>query len=400
LLKDKIGLRYPERVTAFTRRTNPLVQFLSGVKIPRHKRPVVFISHMEHHSNHTSWLETIAKVEIIECNKNGLVDIGAFEKAINKYSKNRLKIAALTACSNVTGIETPYHEIAEIIHKANGYCVVDFACSAPYVKIDMHPVNPLQQLDAICFSPHKFLGGPGTTGVLIFNKKLYLNNIPDNPGGGTVIYTNPWNLHAYIDNIEDREDGGTPPFIQGIKTALAISLKEKMGIEKIKERENELCQMVYKFANENDWFNILSAKNQNRMPVFSFFIDGIHYNLLVRILNDRYGIQMRGGCACAGTYGHILLNLNQTESMQIYNKIIGNDNSCRPGWVRMSLHPTTSNNELFFIFKALKEIYNTIDESRKEYFYDNEKNAYFHVSKKCQDIENKQVDAWYGTDLL
>lgn len=399
-LQRIMGLRYPERVKAFTRRTNPLVQFLSGVKIPKHKRPVVFISHMEHHSNHTSWLETIAKVEIIQCDDKGLVDIAAFEKAVQKYSKNRLKIAAITACSNVTGIITPYHEIAEIIHKANGFCIVDFACSAPYVEINMHPKNPLQHLDAICFSPHKFLGGPGTTGVLIFNKRLYLNNVPDNPGGGTVVFTNPWNLHAYIDNIEDREDGGTPPFLQGIKTALAVKLKERMGQVNIKKQEEELVNKVFAFAQENPWFNILSGHNKDRLPIFSFFIDGIHYNLLVRVLNDKYGIQMRGGCACAGTYGHILLNLNQTESMEIYNKIIGNDNSCRPGWVRMSLHPTTSEKELQFIFNSLKEIHEKINEFKKDYQYDNHKNAYFHHTKNCQKIENEQVEEWYKTELI
>lgn len=399
-LQRILGLRYPERVTSFTRRTNPLVQFLSGIKIPKHKKPVVFISHMEHHSNHTSWLETIAKVEIIECDDKGLVDINQFKKAVKKYGKSHLKIASLTACSNVTGIETPYHEIAEIMHRNDGYCIVDFACSAPYAEIDMHPTNPLQSLDAICFSPHKFLGGPGTTGVLIFNKKLYLNSIPDNPGGGTVVYTTPWKFHAYIDNIEEREDGGTPPFLQGIKTALTIRLKEKMGMANIKKREEELTQQVFKFAEENPWFNILSGHNKKRLPVFSFFIDGIHYNLLVRILNDRFGIQMRGGCACAGTYGHILLNLNQTESMEIYNQIIGNDNSCRPGWVRMSLHPTTTDQELDYMLNALKEIHQNISEWRKDYNYDKEKNAFFHESKTCQKLENEKVDSWYEEELI
>ena len=398
-LQRMLGIRYPERVKSFTRRKNPLVQFLSGIRVPKHMRPVVFISHMEHHSNHTSWLETIADVEIVRCNAEGLVCLETFEKTVAKYKHRKLKIASITACSNVTGIITPYHEVAEIIHKYNGYCIVDFACSAPYVQIDMHPENEAQCLDAICFSPHKFLGGPATPGVLIFNKKLYLNSVPDNPGGGTVLYTTPWKFHAYIEDVEEREDGGTPPFLQGIKTAMAVKLKEKMGMKNIKDREKELTQMVFDFTDIHPKINILADHIKDRLPIFSFFIDGIHYNLLVRILNDRFGIQMRGGCACAGTYGHILLHLNQDESMRIYNQIIGNDNSERPGWVRMSLHPTVSNKEVQFILDALCEVADRIEEWEKDYTYDKRKNSFYHNTKQCQAIEKEQVEEWYNEVL-
>jgi len=398
-LQRMLGIRYPERVKSFTRRRNPLVQFLSGIRIPKHQRPVIFISHMEHHSNHTSWLETIADVEIVKCNSDGLVCLDNFEKTVAKYKHRKLKIASLTACSNVTGIETPYHEVAEIIHKYKGYCIVDFACSAPYVSIDMHPKNSAQALDAICFSPHKFLGGPATPGVLVFNKKLYLNSIPDNPGGGTVLYTNPWKFHAYIEDIEEREDGGTPPFMQGIKTALAVKLKEEMGVDNIKEREKELSKMVFDFIKDHPKIKILADQTKDRLPVFSFYIEGIHYNLLVRILNDRFGIQMRGGCACAGTYGHILLHVNEDESMRIYNQIIGNDNSEKPGWVRMSLHPTMSNDEVLFILNALQEVIKNIADWKKDYTYDKGKNNFYHNTKQCQTIETEQVHAWYNETL-
>ncbi len=197
--------------------------------IPEDVKPVVFVSHMEHHSNQTSWLETIADVVVIPCNEAGLVCLDSFEAVIKQHQDKKLKIASITACSNVTGIKTEYHKIAAIIHKYNGLCFVDFACSAPYVNIDMHPENKAEYLDAIFFSPHKFLGGPGSSGVLIFNKKLYKNMIPDNPGGGTVSYTNPWGDHDYFDDVETREDGGTPAFLQTIKIALSIQLKEKMG---------------------------------------------------------------------------------------------------------------------------------------------------------------------------
>ncbi len=194
------------------------------ISLPERERPVIFISHMEHHSNQTSWLETLADVEIIPPNEEGLMDLTSLKNLLEKYSDRTLKIAAVTSCSNVTGIMTPYHEVAEIMHDHGGYCFVDFACSAPYIDIDMRPQNPKQILDAIYFSPHKFLGGPGSSGILIFNAALYHNRVPDNPGGGTVDWTNPWGEHKYLEEIEAREDGGTPAFLQTFKVALCIQL--------------------------------------------------------------------------------------------------------------------------------------------------------------------------------
>ena len=199
-----LGLKIPEQLKAYT-------------NIPQELTPLVFVTHMEHHSNHTSWQETIADVVCIEPDENGLVNLEDLKKKLVEYKDRKLKIGAFTACSNVTGIETPYHELAKIMHKNGGYCFIDFACSAPYVNINMHPSDSMQALDGIFFSPHKFLGGPGSSGVLIFDSKLYHNKIPDNPGGGTVDWTNPWGQHKFISNIEIREDGGTPPFLQTIK---------------------------------------------------------------------------------------------------------------------------------------------------------------------------------------
>ena len=204
--------------------------------IPEQKKPVVFITHMEHHSNQTSWLETIADVEIIPCDEDGLVNYDSLNDLIDQYKHKEIKIASVTACSNVTGIQPDYYRIAKIMHQHGGVCFVDFACSAPYVEINMRPEDAESHLDAIFFSPHKFLGGPGTSGVLIFHKSLYKNMIPDNPGGGTVNWTNPWGEHRYLEDIETREDGGTPGFLQTIRTALAIQLKDEMGTQHINDR--------------------------------------------------------------------------------------------------------------------------------------------------------------------
>ena len=180
-------------------------KFKSKLKI--RERPIVFVTHMEHHSNQTSWIETIADVVVIPQNKFGNVDLDALAKLLSDHSDRQVKIAAITSCSNVTGIFTPYHKIAKIMHDNGGLCFVDFACSAPYIDIDMHPEDLDERLDAIYFSPHKFLGGPGSSGVLIFNKDLYQNNVPDNPGGGTVDWTNPWGEHKYVDDVQQRVVG-------------------------------------------------------------------------------------------------------------------------------------------------------------------------------------------------
>ncbi len=361
--------------------------------IPEELRPIVFVSHMEHHSNQTSWLETIADVEVVPCDDEGLLCLKEFEKCIQKHQDRNIKIASITSCSNVTGIKTPYHEVAKMIHKYNGLCFVDFACCAPYVDIDMHPENEEEYLDAIFFSPHKFLGGPGSAGVLIFNKKLYKNTIPDNPGGGTVSYTNPWGEHDYFDDVETREDGGTPGFLQTIKIALSVQLKEKMGVNNIKKREDEINTIVFKTLESLPEVKILAPNHKDRLSIFSFYFEKYHFNLVVKLLNDRFGIQTRGGCSCAGTYGHFLLNVDQETSNRIKDEILHGCNTQKPGWVRLSIHPTITSEELHFICESLKGLSENIKEWSKDYQYDAIKNDYYH--KTVEPIEKQLVKEWF-----
>ncbi|VAW27983.1 Cysteine desulfurase [hydrothermal vent metagenome] len=350
---------------------------------------------MEHHSNQTSWLETLADVEIISPDKDGYVDLNSFADLLEKHKNRKTKYAAITSCSNVTGIITPYFEIAEMIHKAGGYCFVDFACSAPYIDINMHPEKKGQYLDAIFFSPHKFLGGPGSAGVLIFNKDLYNNDIPDNPGGGTVDWTNPWGLHKYLDDIEMREDGGTPAFLQTIKTALCVKVKEEMGTDNIKAREEEQINLIWDRMKTIPGLHILADNFKNRLGVLSFYIDKLHYNLGVRLLNDRFGIQMRGGCSCAGTYGHYLLHVDEETSNAITSAVTHGDMTNKPGWIRMSIHPTMSNAELEFIVDSLEELAANFEEWGNDYEYDLHTNE-FKYKKGDFDIQQKgKVEAWF-----
>ncbi len=376
-----LGLRIPEQLKDFT-------------NIPDELRPVVFITHMEHHSNQTTWEESIADVVIIPPNENGEVDVTNFKELLEIYRDRKLLIGAFTAGSNVTGIQPPYHQLAKIIHNAGGYCFIDFACAAPYVDINMHPEDEDERLDAIFFSPHKFLGGPGTPGIMVFNSKLYKNKIPDNPGGGTVDWTNPWGMHKFVNNIEAREDGGTPPFLQTIKAALAIKLKEEMGTEKILQREEELLNIVFELLPKIPGVHILADNIKHRLGAISFYVDNIHYNLIVKILNDRFGIQVRGGCSCAGTYGHYLLSVCPLQSKNITDKIDSGDLSEKPGWVRLSIHPTMTNDEIYFIIDAIKNTVQNISEWEKDYYYSLNSNEFF--NKTFDETENLRIDEWFN----
>ena len=368
-------------------------KFQDKLCIKNEERPVVFVTHMEHHSNQTSWLETIAEVHIIKADKDGLVDLHHFESLLEAFKHRKLLIAAITSCSNVTGIFTPYHTMASMIHRYGGYCFVDFACSAPYINIDMHPSDPEEHLDAIYFSPHKFLGGPGSSGILIFNQKLYSNRVPDNPGGGTVDWTNPWGEHKYYDEIEAREDGGTPAFLQTIRVALCIQLKEKMGVPNILQREHELLDIIWHRLDKIPNVRILANHLRDRLGVISFYIEGCHFNLAVKLLNDRYGVQVRGGCSCAGTYGHYLLEVSHELSRKLTDEISHGILTNKPGWVRMSIHPTMTDAEIDHIMNAVEAVAANFETWKPDYQYDACSNEYRH--KEDRGIEASLVEGWF-----
>jgi len=361
--------------------------------IEERERPVVFITHMEHHSNQTSWYETNADVVVIEPGEGLIVEPKNLRNALEQYNDRPFKIGSFTACSNVTGVRTPYVELAKIMHEYGGVCFIDFAASAPYDKIDMHPEDPMEKLDAVMFSPHKFLGGPGSSGVIVFDASMYKNTVPDNPGGGTVDWTNPWGSYKYVDDIEAREDGGTPGFLQSIRIALCFDLKDQMGIENIRKREEELLEEAFKGLDRIEGLKILADNVRNRLGVISFYIENIHYNLIVRILNDKYGIQTRGGCACAGTYGHFLLEVSYEQSKEITDKINHGDLSEKPGWVRWSLHPTMTNKEVTIMIQALIDIVENIDNYRQDYVYENRTNVFWHKNEKSDD---ELMNTWFS----
>ncbi len=363
-------------------------------------RPLIFVSHLEHHSNDISWRETVADVEIIDLCPKGNIDLNHLKTLLIKYEHRPYKIAAITACSNVTGIQTPYHEVAEIMHENGGWCFVDFACSAPYVEVDMHPQNNLKDLDAIYFSMHKFLGGPGTPGVLLFNKLFYQNQIPDHPGGGTVKWVNRWGQQQYIDaltphSIEAREDGGTPPFLQTIKAALCVKLKEKMNTRLMLQREEELLKIIFERLHNIPNLYVLANDTQHRLGVVSFYISGLHYNLGVKMLNDYFGLQVRGGCACAGPYGHCLLNITEENSNKIASQINIGNLSIKPGWIRLSIHPILTDEEIHNALDAIESVANNFLSWQHNYQYNASNNEFECRLENEQKIQKERIDAWF-----
>ncbi len=384
-LQRILGLRVPER-------------FLSRLHLSPRERPVVFVTHMEHHSNHTSWLETVADVEVVAPTGEGLVDLDHLQSLLERYRERPLKIGSFTACSNVTGVRTPYHRMARLMHEHGGYCFVDFAASAPYVPIDMHPPDPLEKLDAIFFSPHKFLGGPGGPGVVVFDGALYQNRVPDQPGGGTVYWTNPWGQHHFVEDIEAREDGGTPGFLQTIRAALAVRLKEQMEPARMLHREEALLETAFRALRGIDGLHLLAGHLEDRLPILSFYVEGVHYNLMVKLLNDRFGIQVRGGCSCAGTYGHYLLHVDRARSRYITDHIDSGDLSVKPGWVRLSLHPTTTDAELDYMLGALAETVRRASEWQADYVYDAPTNEFLHArhADASERITAERIRRWFA----
>ncbi len=375
-----LGLRLPE-------------QFRDCIDVNVKCRPVVFISHMEHHSNQTSWEETIAEVVIVPPDEQGLIDLNHLEDELKARRDRPFKFGAFTAASNVTGITTPVHELARLMHSYDGWCFIDYAAAAPYVDINMHPEDEAAKLDAIYFSPHKFLGGPGSSGVLIFDKELYKNRVPDQPGGGTVLWTNPWHGRHFIDDIELREDGGTPGFLQAARAALAVRLKETMTTAAMLTREKVQVQKLFEGLRKIPDLHILADNIEDRLGIFSLYVHGLHYNLMVRLLNDRFGIQVRGGCSCAGTYGHYLLHVDPTRSKEMTDRIDQGDLSAKLGWVRLSIHPVMSDDEIDALIEAVAEIMKHGEEWGKDYDYNPRTNEFTHRTRPT-DLR-PMIESWY-----
>jgi selenocysteine lyase/cysteine desulfurase len=331
------------------------------VKNIEKNKPVVFIGPYEHHTNELMWRESFAEVIVIKINEAGGIDLNDLEKNVsNIVYKNRKKFASFSAGSNVTGIMTDVYKIAEVCHKYDTLIFYDFAAIAPYSTLDMNK-DKKSYFDAIFFSPHKFLGGPGSCGVLVFNNKIYRKDLPPTTsGGGTVLYVG-FEDHDYIDDIEYREKAGTPPILQGIKAALVLELKEKIGIDNIKKIEKNYAEYFINQIKKIDNIECIDDISiSKRLPIIPFNIKYknkiLHPKFVARLFNDLFGIQCRAGCNCAGPYGHILLNIDKNKSKKIRDYILKGCSGIRPGWVRINIHYTLNKYDIDYIIETLKFI--------------------------------------------
>jgi len=323
------------------------------------EKPVVFISSYEHHSNDLIWRESLAEVVEIDLTEEGYFDLEDLKVKVSdpKYNE-RLKIGSISAASNVTGIKTPVYEAAKILHDNGAYACFDYAASGPYVNIDMN-FNEDSYFDAVYLSPHKFIGGPGSSGLLVINKALYdISSAPTIAGGGTVDYVSSKG-YDFVDDVEAREMAGTPGILQIIKAALAIELKDTLGIKKIEAIEHEYIDRVFNRLKKNPNIEILGPQDAaGRISIMSFNVKSnktyLHHKLVTKLLNDLFGIQSRGGCACAGPYGHKLLNVDGDMSLRYRDVVINGYNSLKPGWVRVNFHYVMLESEVDYICSALE----------------------------------------------
>jgi len=328
-------------------------------QIPPDERPVVFIGPFEHHSNELPWRESIADVVVIPEDSDGHVDFDELEAALLRFADRPLKIGSFSAASNVTGITTDTAAVAALLHRHGAVSFWDVAAAAPYVGISMAApdgADPLSYKDAIFASPHKMIGGPETPGLLVARKELFTNRVPAVAGGGTVAFVNP-DDHRYIDDIEHREEAGTPSIIGSIRAGLAFALKEAVGIETIRQHEEAFIERAIESWSANPNIEILGNLEADRLSIVSFVIRHgerrLHHNFVVALLNDLFGIQSRGGCSCAGPYGHRLLGIDIETSREYEREIARGCEGIKPGWVRVNFNYFISEQVFEFVLRAV-----------------------------------------------
>jgi len=328
-----------------------------GEQIPAQARPVIFIGPYEHHSNELPWRESIADVVVVDEDADGRIDQAELAERLAEFSSRPLRIGSFSAASNVTGIESDVEGITELLHEHQALAFWDYAAAAPYVEIRMNPSGrPKAAMDAIFLSPHKFIGGPGTPGILVAKRSLFDNSVPSVPGGGTVAYVNT-REHRYLPGIEAREEGGTPAIVESIRAGLVFQLKEAVGAAGIHERECELTRRAIAAWGDHPQLRILGNPESRRLPIVSFIVrhgEGfLHHNYVVALLNDLFGVQTRGGCSCAGPYGHRLLGIDLPTSHEFECEILAGYEGVKPGWTRINFNYFLGDRVVDFLLDAV-----------------------------------------------
>lgn len=349
---------------------NKLVNLLGVYKAAN---PVVLVGPYEHHSNLLPWRESRAKVVEIPEAETGGPDLAALQKALHEHASSDLIIGSFSAASNVTGILTDPDPVSRLLKAHGALSVWDYAGGGPYLSIDMR-AGTGTDFDAIVLSPHKFPGGPGASGVLVVRRDAVRTQVPSQPGGGTVAFVSPWR-HDYLNDLEAREEAGTPNIIGDIRAGLAFLVKEAAGQDNIHALEVEYLAKATKRWQENPRLTLLGVDKAHRLPFFSFLVtDGqgqmVPPQLFTTLLSDVYGIQARGGCACAGPYGHRLLQINRKESEEIHAALEKGEMVDKPGWVRLNFSYLMEVATVNFIIDAVDRLAHEIEQWAGHYHYD------------------------------
>jgi selenocysteine lyase/cysteine desulfurase len=335
-----LGLRAPDE------------RYWPGGGIPAAERPVVFIGPYEHHSNELPWRECVADVVVIPEDADGHIDLDRLDAELAAHSDRPLRIGSFSAASNVTGIVSNTAVISALLHRHGALSFWDFAAAAPYVRIDM------AGKDAVFLSPHKFIGGPSTPGVLVVRRDLLANRVPDTPGGGTVSYVNPTE-HRYLTDPVMREEGGTPAIIDSIRAGLVFQLKQAVGQDVIRAHEEHYLRRAVDAWLREPAIEILGNLDAERLSIVSFVVRSpsgryLHHNFVVALLNDLFGIQARGGCSCAGPYGHRLLGIDLDRSHEFEREIAHGCEGIKPGWVRVNFNYFISGTVFDYVVEAVR----------------------------------------------
>lgn len=368
--------------------------------VPAGDRPVVFVGPYEHHSNEIPWRESLADVVVVPPDPGGGgVDLAFLGRELARHADRPLRIGSFSAASNVTGVTTDVAAVTALLHEHGALSCWDFAAAAPHLPIAMvprpggAPGSGNVAKDAVFLSPHKLLGGPGTPGVLLVRRDLLRNATPTVPGGGTVSFVSPTS-HRFVADVEEREEGGTPDIVGAVRAGLVFALRDRVGADVIAAREDRLARrMLAPFA-ATPGIEILGEKGGPRLAIVSVLVRDprdprdaasasrrryLHHDFVVAVLSDLFGIQARGGCSCAGPYGHRLLDIDERHSAAFDAQVSAGWGALKPGWVRLSLSYVMSDAAVDYVCAAMRLVAERGHRLLEDYTVDLHTGAWRHV---------------------
>ncbi|KAL3661675.1 hypothetical protein V7S43_013434 [Phytophthora oleae] len=396
IIADAVNARESKDVVIFagqgcTSAINKLVTALGINKGRRRhrssKRPVIFTCPFSHHSNLLPWRESPCadEVQIPEAEGGGL-DLQELERQLQRHQNRPLKIGSFAAASNLTGMLVDVDKVSKLLHKYGALACWDYATCAPYVEIDMNPSDPLAYKDAIFFSGHKFVGGPGSPGVLVVKKNLMNNEVPTMPGGGTVLFVTE-KAHSYLSNKVEREEGGTPDILGSIRLGLAFQIKQHVGPQRIMDLERQHVRHIRESLGRNKNIILLGRQTDDvdQLPIFSMMLRFgdrfLHHNFVCALLNDLFGVQARGGCQCAGPFGSRLLGLSREHIIDLGHAVVAKHEILKPGVARMSFPYFADEDEVDYVLEAVHFVANHGWKFLPQYDFDCRTGVWRHVSR-------------------